>query len=102
MSTADPKLDNWYQDPATGRTFRVVAIEDESDSIEVQYFNGDLGEFDYSSWDESAFSEIEAPEDWSAPFDDLEIDDLGYSDPDIHSPGIQDVTLDDILNDDEY
>ena len=46
MSLADPILENWYKDAESGRTFRVVALDSDSDSIEVQYLNGDLGEYD--------------------------------------------------------
>lgn len=101
MSNANPILSDWYLDAASGRTFRIVAIDGESDSIEVQYFNGDISEFDFASWFESEFSPIEPPKDWSAPFDDVENDDLGYSDPDIHQPEMRDVTLDDLLNEEE-
>jgi hypothetical protein len=97
MSAADPILDNWYQDEATSRSFRVVAVDEENDSIEVQYLNGDIGGFDFPSWEESLFFPIEAPEDWSAPFDDVEIDDLGYSDPDLHGPDRDGSTLEDFL-----
>ncbi len=98
MSNADPILENWYQDAETGRSFRVVALDAESDSIEVQYLNGDVGEFDSSSWEDSAFYPIEPPEDWSAPFDDVEVDDLGYTDPDRHGLDTEQVTLEDFLN----
>lgn len=98
MSMADPILDNWYRDGETGRSFRVVALD--ADSIEVQYLNGDLGEYDNTTWEDSVFYPIEAPEDWSAPYDDLEIDDLGYSDPDRHGMDREDVTLDDLLDGD--
>ncbi|MGZ8248485.1 DUF6763 family protein [Methylomagnum sp.] len=97
MSTeALPSIDDWFQDAETGRSFRVVAVDDESDSINVQYYNGDIGDFDFSSWRESTLFPIEPPEDASAPFDDLEIDDLGYTDPDRHNPS--GLTLDDLLD----
>lgn len=96
MSTADPILNNWYQDAETGRGFRVVALD--GDSIEVQYLNGDLGEYDNAGWEDSAFFPVEPPEDWSAPFDGVELDDLGYSDPDRHGRDIQEITLDDFLD----
>lgn len=94
-------LDTWYQDVNTGNNFRVVAMDKASDSIEIQYFNGDLAEYDYASWAESEFIPIEPPEDWSAPFDDVELDDLGYSDPDRHQPHIKGLTLDDLLDEKE-
>jgi hypothetical protein len=91
-----PTIENWYEDTASGRTFRVVAIDEDNDAIDVQYFDGDLAEFDFSSWRESALVPIEPPEDAAAPFDDLEPDDLGYSDSDLHGPS--DITLDDLLD----
>ena len=93
-----PILDNWYQDIETSRSFRIVAIDEDTDSINIQYLNGDIGEYDFSSWSESALIPIEPPEDWSAPFDDLEMDDLGYSDPDCHEPNQHGLTLDDFLD----
>jgi hypothetical protein len=101
MSNADPILDNWYQDAETGRRFRVVAIENGGDSIEVQYLNGDIGEYDGTTWEDSAFFPAEAPEDWSAPFDEMELDDLGYSDTDRHGRDLQEVTLDDLLDEND-
>ena len=101
MSIADPILENWYQDAASGKSFRVVAVDEENDSIEVQFLNGDISGYDFASWEDSLFSPIEPPEDWSAPFDDVELDDLGYSDPDSHNRDGNDVTLDDILNGEE-
>ncbi|QSA98003.1 DUF6763 family protein [Methylococcus sp. EFPC2] len=101
MNAIDPILDNWYEDAASGRTFRVVALDEANETIEVQYLNGDLGEYDCASWNESAIVLVEAPEDWSAPFDDVETDDLGYSDPDTHGRDIGDITLNDLLEGEE-
>lgn len=98
MSSADPILNSWYEDAETGRGFRVVAID--GDSIEVQYLDGDLGEYDATAWEDSAFFPSEAPENWSAPFGGLELDDLGYSDSDRHGPDMQEITLDDFLDGD--
>lgn len=80
----DPVIGRWYKDVENDLTFTVVAIEEDNDFIEVQYLNGDIGEYDNESWYNSTFDYVEAPEDWSAPYDDLETDDLGYSDPDLH------------------
>ena len=97
-----PLLENWYQEVETGRSFRVVAVDEENDAIDVQYLDGDIGEFDFPSWIDSAIVPIEPPEDWSAPFDDMEADDLGYTDPDRHAPNDGDLTLDDVLDDENY
>ncbi len=91
-----PSLENWYQDAETGRAFRVVAVDEDNESIDIQYDSGDIDDFDFASWRESTMIPIEAPEDASAPFDDMEIDDLGYTDLDRHEPG--GLTLDDLLD----
>lgn len=93
----DPVVGNWYKDVENNLIFKVVAIDESSDSIEVQYFNGDIDEYDTESWYNSTFDYIEEPEDWSAPFDDLEKDDLGYTDPDQHSPDQEDIDFEDWL-----
>lgn len=98
-TTANPVLGNWYQDLETELSFRVVAIDETEDSIEVQYFNGDVGEFDFETWFASPFEPIEAPEDWSAPFDEIAPDDLGYTDPDSHAQKLDDSDINDLLED---
>ena len=97
---ADPVIGRWYKDFENNLTFKVVAIEGNDESIEVQYANGDLGEYDNEAWyGGSTFEYIEDPEDWSAPFEDIETDDLGYTDPDRHNRSEQeDMDISDILD----
>lgn len=99
---AEPILRNWYKDLETGLSFRVVAIDETSRSIDLQYFDGDIGETDFETWYASAFEPIEAPEDWSAPYGDMDRDDLGYTDPDTHAPKIDDQSLSDLLDKKDY
>ncbi|CAG7857759.1 hypothetical protein MCAMS1_02700 [biofilm metagenome] len=99
-TVADPIVGSWYKDLENSFKFQVINIDDKSDSIEVQYLNGDIGEYDQESWYASTFDYIEDPEDWSAPFDEIEDDDLGYSDPDLHRPDMEDVDIDNYLDDD--
>jgi hypothetical protein len=94
---ADPIVGSWYKDVENNLKFKVINVSDD-ESVEVQYLNGDIGEYDNESWYTSTFDYIEDPEDWSAPFDDLESDDLGYSDPDEHRPNLEDVDIEDYLD----
>lgn len=95
----DPVIERWYKDIENNLVFKVVAINESDDSINVQYVNGDIGEYDKESWYNSTFDYIEAPEDWSAPYGQLDPDDLGYSDMDIHTnPDQEDMDLADILD----
>lgn len=101
MANAQPLIDDWYEDRDNGRQFRVVALDEDGDTIGIQYLEGDLNELDRSAWGQTSITAIEAPEDWSAPFDDVETDDLGYSDPDLHLPDADELTLDDVLEDED-
>ena len=101
MPTSTPPLrGNWYIDTETRHTFRVVAIDEAAETIEIQYFAGEVAEFDLESWQASAFEPIEPPEDWSAPYGGIDADDLGYSDPDNHSKQSNDLSLSDLLDND--
>lgn len=70
-----PTLGHWYHDLESEQEFGIVAIDD--DVIEIQYFDGQVEELEMETWEQMELEEIEQPEDWTGPFDDLERDDLG-------------------------
>ncbi|HHW78266.1 MAG TPA: hypothetical protein GX399_14765 [Xanthomonadaceae bacterium] len=78
MSDVDPIIGNWYRNQETGNDFEVVALDEDAQTVEIQYFDGELEEFDLDAWYELPIDPIEAPEDWSGPFDEMEPDDLGF------------------------
>lgn len=49
IALCNPEVGLWYRD-IQNRLFEVVALEDE-DAIEVQYYDGDVTEYDRESWD---------------------------------------------------
>ena len=49
IALCDPEIGLWYRD-IQNRLFEVIALEDE-DTIEVQYYDGDITEYDRESWD---------------------------------------------------
>lgn len=80
MSELDPIVGNWYKNLETRVQFEVVAIDEHAQTVEIQYFEGEVEEIDIDAWNEMALEAIEPPEDWSGAFEDLERDDLGYND----------------------
>ncbi|MBL8258400.1 MAG: hypothetical protein JNM60_01135 [Candidatus Competibacteraceae bacterium] len=80
MSDVDPIIGNWYRNEETGNDFEVVALDEDAQTIEIQYFDGEVEELDLDAWYELPLEMIEAPEDWSGPFD--ADDDLDYEDED--------------------
>ena len=74
----DPRIDQWYWEPKSDRSFTVIDYDEDDGIIEIQYFDGEVNELDMEEWQELAPEEAEQPEDWSGPIDKLEQDDLGY------------------------
>ncbi len=75
MSKHNPSVDMWYQND-DGEMFKVIAFDEDDETAEIQYFDGSIEEVDLDTWRTLELSDIDAPEDWSGPFDDLEPDDI--------------------------
>jgi hypothetical protein len=78
MNAVKPIVGQWYRG-GTNELFEVVAIDDEDETIEIQYFDGTVTEVDFDSWNEQLLDELidvaDAPEDWSGAVD-VEAEDL--------------------------
>lgn len=83
MASPYPEINSWYQ-TADGETLCVIAIDEEERNIEVQYFEGEIEEYDLDTWRDLDTEEAAPPEDWSGTFDDLEHDQIGDPDKVIH------------------
>ena len=68
MAKVIPQIGNWYQDVEEDVLFEVVALDEQEGCIEIQYLNGDIGEFDLETWQQMIVLSAQPPEDWSAPF----------------------------------
>jgi len=79
MNTLIPEVSAWYEDIVSGNLFEVVAIDDACGTIEYQMVDGEVGEYDSSSWNELYLSPAEAPEDWRSPYE-LNQEDKIYAD----------------------
>ncbi len=76
------EISSWYQDLTTGAIFEVVALDEESGTIEYQHVDGEVGEFDLVTWQQLPLLPAEAPEDWRSPYE-LNKEDSEYYDQDI-------------------
>ena len=74
---ADPIEFNWYAHLDKGQSFRVVAVDEDSRSVDIQYFDGQVEEIDMDAWYEMDVEPAEAPENWSGAVDVGEVDDFG-------------------------
>ena len=94
MSELDPIVGSWYKSVEDETEFEVVAVDEDAQTVEIQYFDGEVEEFDLDSWYELVLEPIVAPEDWSGAFDELDPEDLGYNDT--SGPNSKDDPLKDI------
>lgn len=79
MNKVLPEVSSWYQELTSGALFEVVAIDELNNTIEYQLLDGELGEYDLSTWRLLTVNKAEAPEDWRTPFE-LNSEDQAYSD----------------------
>ncbi len=80
MAELEPMVNRWYRNLEQGYAFQVVARDEQQETVEIQYFDGDLEEIDLEAWNAMELESIEPPEDWTGSVDAIEADDLGYTD----------------------
>jgi hypothetical protein len=81
MEKVQPIVGNWYQRP--GRAiFEVVAIDDHTRTVELQFFDGTVDEMDLERWHKTFIQNVEAPEDYSGSMD-LQDDNYDAKDDDL-------------------
>jgi len=80
MKMLSPVVGWWYKDLQTGALFEVVAWDPDSLTIETQYLDGEVTEYDLDAWRELYLERAEAPEDWRTAF---ELDGEMLLDPDL-------------------
>lgn len=75
-------IGEWYQDIHENLYFEVVAIDNPSGSISIQYLDGEVGDIDKESWKEMALLQASPPEDACIAFEMSIPDDWN------HEPGL--------------
>jgi len=68
MTISYPSLDQWFRRP-DGTLLRIVAVDQDDNTVEIQYFDGTIDEIELDSWAEQFLIEVAAPEDWSGSVD---------------------------------
>ena len=68
MAIAYPVIGHWYR-RTNGNLLKIVAVDDEDATIEVQFFDGTIDEVDFDSWNSMLLERVGAPEDWSGSVD---------------------------------
>lgn len=75
MSAPRPAVGEWYQ-TLEGEILEVVAFDPDEETIEVQFYDGTVEEYDLETWEEMELSRSAPPEDWAGSLD-VTADDYG-------------------------
>ncbi|MFZ5653219.1 MAG: DUF6763 family protein [Pseudomonadota bacterium] len=87
MAKRNPVIGNWYQDAAEDRLFEVVAVDEDTGDIAIQYVDGDISEIDLETWRQMVLLPAEPPddirelEDLAVEEDDENYREFGWEDP---------------------
>lgn len=84
MAVQFPLIGAWFRRP-NGTLFEVVAADEEDGTVEIQQFDGTIGEVDIENWPQLLLLEVSAPEDWSGSVDMDPEDYVGRSEGDVPS-----------------
>ncbi len=84
----EPTVKQWYEDLENDETFQVLKVDEDKETVEIQYLDGEIEELDIDSWAELDLELTEEPEGWSGSDaaddeeDDEEEDDDDWDDDD--------------------
>jgi len=67
----EPEIGNWYQ-PMDGLLFKIIALDSDDDTIEIQYLDDSIEEFDFDSWDRMEPELIDASDNLSYNYYDVD------------------------------
>ena len=76
MYELDAVVGRWYQG-VDSQLFEVVAIDEDADTVEIQYVGGDLGEVEADVWPQLNLVLMPPPDDWAGISSDLDNEGLG-------------------------
>jgi len=68
VTTGYPAIGKWFRRP-NGTLLEVVAVDEATQTVEIQLFDGTIDEVELDSWSEQLLLEVAAPEDWSGSVD---------------------------------
>ncbi|GAB3110760.1 hypothetical protein G8770_21130 [Aestuariicella hydrocarbonica] len=79
-------IGEWYQDVVENIYFEVVAVDEQSGSIEIQYLDGSVSEIEMDQWAEMALVPASPPEDADAAYE-LSMPDNSWNNDSTQNPG---------------
>jgi len=78
MADLDPLINQWYLDMEHDALFYVVAIDEQEDSVEIQFFDGNIDKIPLNYWYLMNIEPAEPPEDWTGALEKVDADDADF------------------------
>jgi len=78
-TVGSPEIGQWYERTDNSDIFQVTGLDEESGTIEIQSFDGDVGELDVQVWASLPLQLEQPPEDWMVSAEQMEAQDLACS-----------------------
>jgi len=70
----DPVQGQWYEDLDENEVFKVLAVDPDAETVQIQYEDGDTEVIDLDTWHELDLEQAAQPEGWSEDTADDEDD----------------------------
>ena len=61
----EPVPGKWYENLEEEESFRVLTVDEDSETVEIEYLDGDIEEIDLEAWHEMDLEHTEEPEGWA-------------------------------------
>ena len=71
----EPTAGQWYENIEENESFRVLSVDEDAETVEIEYLDGDIEEIDLDAWAELDLDKIDEPEGWAGGDDDEDDDD---------------------------
>lgn len=75
-TVGNPRIGQWYERTDNADIFQVTGLDEGAGTVEIQSFDGDVGELDAQIWPGLPLELAQAPEDWMVPLEAMEAQDL--------------------------
>jgi len=68
----EPAAGQWYENIEENESFRVLSVDEDAETVEIEYLDGDIEEIDLDAWAELDLDKIDEPEGWAGSENDDE------------------------------
>jgi hypothetical protein len=71
----EPTKGQWYENIEESESFRVLSVDEDAETVEIEYLDGDIEEIDLDTWSELDLDKIDEPEGWTGSENDEDDED---------------------------